>query len=86
MPILFRFRSDAHKQFLNLPRDVQARILEKLAWYEMTLEPLDFAKRLKGNKFGTYRFRIGDYRLLCDVQKNDDVIVLAVGNRKDIYR
>jgi mRNA interferase RelE/StbE len=86
MPIRFRFKVGAYEQLVGLPRIVQVRILEKLTWYEMTLEPLDFAKRLKGGKFGEYRFRVGEYRLLCDVQKNNDIIVLAVGHRKDIYR
>jgi len=86
MPITFRFKSNAHEQFLGLPRDIQRRILEKLSWWEMTLEPLDFARRLNGDKFGEYRFRIGDYRLLCDAEKNGNIVVLKIGNRKDIYR
>jgi mRNA interferase RelE/StbE len=36
-------------------------------------------------EIGTYRFRIGDYRVIFDLEGND-VIVLRVGHRKEIYR
>jgi mRNA interferase RelE/StbE len=36
-------------------------------------------------EIGTYRFRIGDYRVIFDLEGND-VIVLRVRHRKEIYR
>ena len=42
---------------------------------------------MKDNRFGQYRFRIGDYRIIFDLDPNtEEVIVLAVGHRKDVYR
>ncbi|MBC8254135.1 MAG: type II toxin-antitoxin system RelE/ParE family toxin [Ardenticatenia bacterium] len=37
------------------------------------------------SKLGTYRFRVGDYRVIFDVE-DDKVIILRVGHRRDIYR
>ena len=47
--------------------------------------PLDFAEALKNSDLGTYRFRIGDYRVIFDIARND-VVVLRVGHRREIYK
>ena len=48
-------------------------------------KPLDFSETLKSSDLGTYRFRIGDYRVIFDIERND-VVVLRVGHRKEIYK
>ena len=50
-------------------------------------DPRTIAKQLKG-KLGSYwSYRIGDYRIICDLQ-NDELIILIVdlGHRKFIYK
>jgi len=39
-------------------------------------------------RFGTYwRYRVGDYRIICDIQdKVVRVLVLEIGNRREVYR
>ncbi|PIU83448.1 MAG: hypothetical protein COS68_03990 [Elusimicrobia bacterium CG06_land_8_20_14_3_00_38_11] len=34
---------------------------------------------------GMYRFRVGDYRVIFDVDKNN-IVILRIGHRKKIYR
>jgi mRNA interferase RelE/StbE len=34
---------------------------------------------------GAYRFRIGDYRVVFDLE-GDEIVILRVGHRRDIYR
>ncbi len=48
--------------------------------------PRAFGKPLTGNKSGQWRYRIGDYRLICEIH-DDKLYVLAVeiGHRRDIY-
>jgi mRNA interferase RelE/StbE len=48
-------------------------------------EPLRYAERLTEPKLGTYRLRIGDYRIIFDIEENE-IVVLRVGHRKEIYR
>ncbi|MCX5919219.1 MAG: type II toxin-antitoxin system RelE/ParE family toxin [Deltaproteobacteria bacterium] len=48
-------------------------------------EPLRFAEKLSDSKLGTYRFRIGDYRIIFDIEDNE-IVVLRVGHRKEIYK
>ncbi|MBE3061911.1 MAG: type II toxin-antitoxin system RelE/ParE family toxin, partial [Cutibacterium acnes] len=44
-------------------------------------------KPLTGDLSGLWRYRIGDYRLICTL--NDDrliILALSIGHRRDIYR
>lgn len=44
-------------------------------------------KNLTGNRNGQWRYRIGDYRIICEIL-DDKLIILAlsVGHRKKVYR
>jgi mRNA interferase RelE/StbE len=49
--------------------------------------PRTFGKALSENLAGLWRYRIGNYRILCDIQ--DDVcviLVIQIGHRSTIYR
>lgn len=49
--------------------------------------PRQFGKPLVGDKQGIWRYRVGNYRILCHL-KNDKllILVLTIDNRKDVYR
>jgi len=47
--------------------------------------PIAYSEKLTDPKIGTYRFRIGDYRVIFDIEGND-VVILRVGHRKEIYK
>lgn len=50
-------------------------------------DPTLIADPLQGEFRGLWRFRIGDYRAICDIQRRQIlVLVLDVGHRKEIYR
>jgi mRNA interferase RelE/StbE len=59
------------------------RIGKTLLRYEQ--DPLKYAEALKQSELGTYRFRIGDYRVIFDLDQ-DEIVVLRVGHRREIYR
>ena len=49
-------------------------------------DPRALGKPLKGELGTFWRYRVGDYRVLCDIQDNKLVILAAlIGHRKDIY-
>jgi len=48
-------------------------------------EPLKFAEKLSDPILGEYRFRVGDYRVVFDIQGNE-IVVLRVGHRREIYK
>ena len=54
---------------------------------EATDNPRLHGKALSGNLKGLWRYRIGDYRLIADIQDNELVIVaIDIGHRREIYR
>ena len=79
---------NAGKDLRRLPVRAADRIVAKMDWYILQDQPLHFAERLTEPAFGTYRFRIGSYRVLCDVRRGEISVleVLAVRDRKNAYR
>jgi mRNA interferase RelE/StbE len=73
----------ALKDIDNLTQDVKKRIASKLKEYSN--DPLNYSRKLTDPKIGTYRFRIGDYRVIFDIE-DETIIVLRIGHRKDIYK
>ncbi len=48
--------------------------------------PRSHGKGLSSNRAGQWRYRIGDYRLICDIQDDKLVILaLSIGHRRDVY-
>ena len=77
----------AIKQIKKL--DKQTRFLIK-SWIDKNLigtsNPRQHGKGLTSNRSGQWRYRVGNYRILADIQ-DYKVIVLAleIGHRKNIY-
>jgi mRNA interferase RelE/StbE len=67
----------------GLDSRVKKRIGNTLLRYQR--DPLRYAERLTQSKLGTHRFRIGDYRVVFDLEE-DEIIVLRVGHRREIYK
>jgi mRNA interferase RelE/StbE len=51
-------------------------------------DPRSIGHALQGMQFGElWRYRVGDYRILCDIQDNRVVIlVVQIGHRREVYR
>ena len=61
------------------------------AWIDKNLvdceNPRAHEKGLTANRSGQWRYRIGDYRLICSIEEERLVILaLSVGHRSDIYK
>ena len=60
------------------------------SWIMKRLEGCDnpraFGKALTANKKGLWRHRVGDYRIICDIEDDKIIIlILAIGHRREIY-
>ena len=56
-----------------------------LALRKLRIRPENYLKRLVGEK--SYKFRVGDYRLIIDLNKNQlSILVINIGHRKNIYK
>jgi len=78
----------AEKQIRKLNRTAQESVVRFLRERVQAVDnPRQFGKPLHGDKGGLWRYRVGDYRLICDIQdERITVLVLRVGHRKDVYR
>lgn len=78
----------AERQLRKLDRPVRDRILDYLhERIEGCKNPRHFGEPLKGGMAGLWRYRVGDFRIICELR--DDVLVvlaLAVGHRREVYR
>jgi mRNA interferase RelE/StbE len=75
------------KAFKKLDRQTQ-KIIK--AWIDKNLldceDPRIHGKGLTANRSGQWRYRVGDYRILAEIQDNQLVLVLIdVGHRSRIY-
>lgn len=73
----------AVKDLSKLEPATRQRIGETLEGYAKA--PLSYARKMVNPSFGTYRFRIGDYRIIFDIE-GDELVVLRIGHRREIYR
>lgn len=75
------------KEFRKLDKYTQKIIR---AWINKNLvdteNPRLHGKGLTANRSGQWRYRIGDYRLICNINDNKLIILaLSVGHRRDVY-
>ena len=76
------FSLKAKKQFLGLEKTTQERIISALE--RIRIRPEFFVTKLVGDP--GYKLRVGDYRIIIDIDKNNMIIlVIKVGHRKNIY-
>lgn len=80
-----KIESRAKKDLQSLDPIIQKRIAKKLKFFLTQPDPLLFAKKLIDASGGDYRWRIGHYRVIFDVNE-DVVMLLRVQHRKDVYR
>lgn len=74
------FTAAATRQWLKLSADIRNRIDAKLTLYAAS--GTGDIKRLKGR--AGCRLRVGDWRVIF-IEEKTSIIVVAVGNRRDIY-
>ena len=76
------------KQFSKLDKSTQRYLFNWLIKNVDNVEnPRYSGKSLTGNKTGLWRYRIGNYRVIADINDGRCVILaLEVGHRKDIYK
>ena len=75
----------AEKNLDKLDKSIRERIIDFL-YIKVAANPLLNREPLQGNKKGLWRYRVGDYRIICEM-KNKELVVLVIdiGHRKEIY-
>ena len=74
------------KAIADLPPTARQRVIQALRGLREEPHPRG-ARKLGGKLSGSWRIRVGAYRILYDIYDDDRVVVITdVGQRKDIYR
>lgn len=79
------YKKQAVKDIQKLPPHIKKRLKAKLEWFIGQTAPLEFAEPLTKPADAQYRFRVGVYRLLFDVE-GMTIVVLHVQHRSKVYR
>jgi mRNA interferase RelE/StbE len=81
------FSATAEKQLKKIDRRWQMMILDYLEDEISVLDdPRAKGKGLTGDKKSFWRYRVGDYRIICQILDKELVIVaLMIGHRRKIY-
>ena len=88
MQFKFEMTDPAAADFAALDSVVKRRIAVKMRFFATQQNPLRFAERLHGVLFGQYRFRVGDYRILFDLDRKGVItilVILRIRHRREAY-
>ncbi len=82
------YTESARRDLLRIERKTARNIVLKIRAYAMHGNPLRFAKKLKPPFDELYRFRIGEYRAIFEVDKRREIkvlLILRIKHRRDVY-
>lgn len=82
------FEDMAKKELSRLDRQVQSKIYrflqDRIAKSE---NPRDYGDPLRRNLFGFWKYRVGDYRVICEIRDEMLVVlVVRIGHRRSVYK
>ena len=76
----------AQKQFDKLTNETKKRIAELFDELEALNNPRSKGKALAGGLSGLWRYRVGDYRVVCDIVDSELIIyAIKIAHRKEVY-
>ena len=84
----FEFTPNAQKQLDDLDKTISRRILKFLYERVGQLEnPRQIGDRLQGTLSKFWKYRVGDYRIICSMEDEKLVVVVVrIGHRREIYK
>jgi mRNA interferase RelE/StbE len=88
MTWLVKFADTADVDFAKLDKSIQKRIIKYLDERLTNCEnPRLWGKPLTGSHGEKWRYRVGDYRILCVIKENVITVeVVSIGHRKEVYK
>jgi mRNA interferase RelE/StbE len=81
------FLETAKRELKKLDKRWQLAILDYLEFEIAGLEnPRSRGKALVGHKQGLWRYRVADYRIICEIRDIElDIVAVTIGHRKNVY-
>jgi mRNA interferase RelE/StbE len=83
---IVKFKESSKKELSKLDKSESKKIISFLESLSKENNPRQKGKALKGKLKEYWRYRVGDYRIICKIQDEELVVlVLRVAHRKDVY-
>lgn len=80
------FDKKAKKELASISSPIQKQIDKFLLKLGKSANPRVFGDALKGNLRSFWRYRVGDYRIICQINdKEIIVLILSIAHRKEVY-
>lgn len=79
------YKKPATRSIQKLSPQIKKRLKLKLEFFVNQDEPLGFAKHLTKPADAQYRYRVGNYRILFDIEE-ENIVILYVQHRRDVYK
>ena len=80
------FLEKAYKSLNKLDSKTRLSIIEYLDNPELLNNPKNFCKRLSHSLKNQWRYRVGKYRILCEIKDNEMIVLVAeIDHRDKIY-
>ena len=88
MPWSIKYLKATERQLKRLDPQIRDRILRYMREHVLEVnDPYASGKALTGKWDGHWRYRVGEYRIICQILNNILVVqVVKVGHRGDVYR
>ncbi|MEK7523683.1 MAG: type II toxin-antitoxin system RelE/ParE family toxin [Patescibacteria group bacterium] len=89
MSYRIEYTKEATRDLKKLDFSTAQRMVKKIHFWGYQPDPLHFAKPLQGMGPNKYRFRVGDYRIIFEINKRGQLVVLLilrVAHRREVYR
>jgi mRNA interferase RelE/StbE len=88
LPWTIDYTQSAKNQLKRLDQPIARRILDfmdnRVAKHE---DPRALGKSLTGSLGTLWRYRVGDYRIVCEIQHSAvRILVVRIGHRREVYR
>ena len=86
---IIKYTESSSKQLKKLDQQTALCVLNYMDERVAVLaDPRSLGKNLKGPKMGEYwRYRVGDIRVICNIVDGQlTVLVIEIGNRREVYR
>lgn len=81
-----RILGAASQDLARLNKPIGRRIVQRIKWLAANLDAIR-PEELIGDFVGCYKLRVGDYRVIYEVLRDEATIVIhAIGHRREIYR
>lgn len=79
------FESESITDLDHLSQVVRMRILDKISWLGINFEQIT-PLPLTGQWSGFYKLRVGDYRIMYEFERENQLIIITrIGHRSEIY-